>query len=117
LVEGPGSWDAGLQVTLTDEGVAPGVIRIDGLGIGFHRKPRFGIIKIAFLMLRGSKNRFVRRFSQGRSKDTMVRQLAAVSPGAPTGSSGLGPPQSFGSKAAFVLLNFACPSPQRTLTP
>jgi len=36
LIERPGFRDAGLQVTLTDEGVAPGVIRMDGVGVGFH---------------------------------------------------------------------------------
>ena len=47
----------------------------------------------------------------------MVRHLVGLSPGVSDVGSGPVPPQSFGSKAAFVVLNVTCASPQRALTP
>src|SRR5215510_15573217 len=54
---------------------------------------------------------------QGRSSATIVRHLVSLSPGVSVVGFGPVPPQSFGSKAALVVLNLACPSPKRTFRP
>src|SRR5207244_11657449 len=54
---------------------------------------------------------------QGRNNETIVRHLVSLSPGVSVVGLGPVPPQSCGSKAALVVLNFTCPSPQRTLRP
>ena len=46
----------------------------------------------------------------------IVRNLVASSPGAPQGLLPLVSPQSFGSKAVFVVLNFTCPQLLPALT-
>ena len=55
--ERPGFRDAGLQVTLTDEGVASGVIRIVGVGVGFHEK-RFIELEASYAGSRRRQARF-----------------------------------------------------------